>query len=106
MTNGDVRIATPNADQKPLSESASQMVKKCLDVIEEYLKGDCPPLSKAAAIWKIADILTSPSPKFIENKMNDSLGSYLRIIDQHDRIQVTAVENGPGISETADKSRT
>jgi hypothetical protein len=106
MTNGDVGIATPTAEEGPLSESASQMVKKCLDVIEEYRKGDCTPLSKAAVIGKVTDILTSPSPQLTESETNDSLRSYLRIIDQHDRIRDTAGENGAGRSETADEPGT
>jgi len=80
------------------------MVKKCLDIIEEYRRGDCTPLSKAATIGKITDILTSVSPQLTESETNDSLGSYLGIIDQHDRIRDAARENGPGRSETADES--
>ena len=104
MTNEDVGIETPNSDQGPLSESTSQMVKKCLDIIEEYRRGDCAPLSKVATIGKITDILTSVSPRLTEIETNDSLGSYLGIIDQHDRIRDAARENGPGRSETDRKS--
>jgi hypothetical protein len=106
MTNENVELGTPIADQGPLSESASQVAKKCLDIIEEYRKGDSTPLSKAAAIGRITDILTSISPQLTESETNDSLGSYLRIIDQHDRIQITASENGLGRSETADELST
>ena len=80
------------------------MVKKCLDIVGEYRKGDGTPLSKAATISKIADALTSISPELSEREANDSLGSYLSIIDQHDRTQIAAGENGAGRSQTADES--
>jgi hypothetical protein len=105
MTSEDVGFAAPNADQGPLSVSRSQMVKKCLEIVREYRKGDGTPLTKAATIGKITDALTSLSPQLTERETNDSLGSYLRIIDQHNRTQDTAGENGAGRSQTVDESR-
>ena len=67
----------------PLSESTSQMAKKCLDIIEEFRRGSCTALDRADVIGKIAGILTSAMPELPEPEVNDALGSYLSIVEQH-----------------------
>src|SRR5882762_5647618 len=46
-------------------------------------KGGCTALDKATCIHQVADILTSTTPQLSEAEVNDALGSYLEIIEQH-----------------------
>ena len=81
MTGTDTENGTTT--EGPLSESTSQMAKKCLNTIEEFQRGSCTALDRANIIGKIAEILTSATPELPEPKVNDTLGSYLSIVEQH-----------------------
>jgi hypothetical protein len=107
MTGNDTGNETPISSQGPIpdTESTPQVGKACLDIIEAYRKGSCNPLDKASAIGKIAETLTSTAPKLTETEVNDSLGTYLQIIEQHERSLEAARINGTERSETADISR-
>jgi hypothetical protein len=74
---------TPTLVTGPLSVSASQVGKKCLDVVGVFRNGGCTALDKATCIQQVADILTSTTPQLSEAEVNDALGSYLEIIEQH-----------------------
>jgi hypothetical protein len=74
---------TPTLVTGPLSKSASHVGKKCLDIAGVFHKGGCTALDKATCIQQVADILTSTTPQLFEAEVNDALGSYLRIIEQH-----------------------
>ena len=81
MTGTDTENGTTS--DGPLSESTSQMAKKCLETIEEFRRGGCTALDRVSVIGKIAEILTSATPELPESEINDGLGSYLNIIEQH-----------------------
>ncbi|KIM72975.1 hypothetical protein PILCRDRAFT_15638 [Piloderma croceum F 1598] len=92
--------------QGPQTESASQMGKKCLDIIEAYRKGPRTPLANAAVIRDITTALTTATPQFSKAEINDALGSYLKIIIQHDKSTEAAAQHSNGEatgSETIDE---
>ena len=91
--------------QGPQTESTSQMGKKCLDFIETYRKGPRTPLANAAVIRDITTALTTATPQFSEAEINDALGSYLKIIVQHDKSIETAAQGNGEVngSETIDE---
>jgi hypothetical protein len=101
MTENESRNTTPIPEQGPLSQSSSQMAKKCLEVIEEFRRGSCTPLQKAGVIGKITEILTSATPQLTETEVNGALGSYLGFIKQHEQSVDAARANGTR-SETED----
>ena len=90
---------TPAAEQGPLSESISQMGGKCLAVVSDFRKGQCTALDKVRTISAITDILSSASPPLVENEINDSLNTYLEIIDQHERSLTAGRARGSDRSE-------
>ena len=59
------------------------MAKKCLDILEEFRRGGCTALDRVSVIGRIAEILTSATPVLPESEVNDALGSYLNIVEQH-----------------------
>jgi hypothetical protein len=62
------------------------MAEKCLELIDTYHKGSRTPLDKAATIQDITTVLTSGMPQqFPKLEVNDALGLYLRIIEQHNK---------------------
>ena len=99
--HGDT-IETPNPTEGSKAVSVSQMAKKCLNFIDAYQKGPQTPLSKAVTIGDITVALTTAMPEFSESNINDALGSYLEIIEQHDKLIAAAGENGgePGGAKT------
>jgi hypothetical protein len=99
MPQDVVELETPDSS----GESPPHMAEKCLQLIENYRKGSRTPLDKAAAIRDITAMLTSGSPqRFSESEINDALGSYLQIIEEHDK-SIAAVESR---SATADEQGT
>jgi hypothetical protein len=82
MTGDDTDNA-PTLVTGPLSESASHVGKKCLDIVGVFRKGGCTALDKATCIQQVADILTPTTPQLSRAEVNDALGSYLDIIEQH-----------------------
>lgn len=82
MTGIDTRNGTTTT-KGLLSESTSQMVKKCLNIIEEFCKGSCTAVDRASIIGKVTEILTSGKPALSESEGNDILGLCLSIIEQH-----------------------
>ena len=82
MTADDTDNA-PTLIMGPLSESASHVGKKCFDVIGDFCKGGGTALDKATCIQQVADILTSTMSQLSEAKVNNALGLYLKIIEQH-----------------------
>ena len=81
MTDTDSENGTTT--EGPLSESTSQMAKKCLDIIEEFRRGSCTALDRVSVVGKIAEILTSATSELPESEVNVALGSYLNIVEQH-----------------------
>jgi len=76
------------------------VAEKCLELIDTYRKDSRAPFDKAATIRDITTALTSGMPQqFPKSEVNDALGSYLRILEQHDK----SVEATVSRSETADK---
>jgi hypothetical protein len=96
MLENVVGTETPD----PLGEPALQMAQKCLGLIKTYHKGARTPLHKSAIIQDITTSLTSGTPQqFFESEVNDTLGSYLKIIDQHDRSIESASSRSEMINE-------
>jgi hypothetical protein len=90
-----------------LQTEPSQMAKKCLNIIKKYRTGTQTALGKVTIIQGITSLLTSGADRLSETKVNDTLGSYLRIIEQHDKsVNITerhASSRGMERSETADE---
>jgi hypothetical protein len=74
------------------------VAKKCLEIIETHWKGPQTPLAKVAVICDVTTTLTSTTPQFAKTKVNNALGSYLKIISQCDQSGQAA--SGSGNSNT------
>jgi hypothetical protein len=79
---------------------------KCLEAVSVFWKGKCTALDKVGAIRGITNILSSASPPLTETEINDSLETYLQIIEQHERSLAAARTSGSERSETADDAAT
>src|SRR5882762_9732496 len=103
----DVEDGSPIVTGAPQTEPPSQMAKKCLEIIEKYRTGTRTSLSKVTAIQGITSLLTSGTDELSETEIDDALGSYLRIIEQHNNSINVAEQNasnrGVDRSETADE---
>jgi hypothetical protein len=88
-------------DEQP--SPSSQVSKKCLDHVEKYRKGARKPVDKAATIQNIVSLLAGTTPELTEDELNDSLGTYLKILEQQDQAIVDAMTSGePLRPETVD----
>jgi hypothetical protein len=89
------------------SSSASQVGKKCNACIEKYRRSGRKPVERVGAISDIVSYLTASTPELTDDELNDALGSYLKILDQHDRsIEASSGAIPPARSETADDAPT
>jgi hypothetical protein len=80
--------------------------KNCEACIDKYRKGGRKPIERVATISDIVSFLTGSTPELSDDELNDALGAYLKIIEQHDRSVEAASRAAPsGRSETADESR-
>ena len=78
MPEDVLKLKTPNSQ-----ETAAHMAEKCLGFIKTYHREPRTPLDKATIIQDITTTLISGSPQqFPETDINDTLGTYLKIIDQ------------------------
>src|ERR1700729_3423834 len=83
MTN-EPTVKTPNSEteQSTSMVPTSQVAKKCLNVIEAYRKSG---RDKAVLTCKILSALADTMPLLSESELNDMFGTYLSILEQHDR---------------------
>jgi hypothetical protein len=86
----DAGSRSTSPSRAPQDETASQVAKKCLEIIEIYRKGPHTPLTKASVIHDITTTLTATATQFTESDINDALGSYLGIINQCDATEIIA----------------
>ena len=82
----DETTETPNS-QTESSEgvSESEVAKKCLDVVETYRRSEHKSSDKAVATRDLVAALSASTPELSDPEFNDSLGSYLTMLEQHDR---------------------
>jgi len=103
----DVEVRSPISTGATQTKFPSQMAKKCLEIIEKYRTGTRTALSKVTAIQEISSTVTSGADELSEAEVDDALGSYLRIIEQHDKSIDVAARNasngGTDRSETTDE---
>ncbi|KIM81521.1 hypothetical protein PILCRDRAFT_787250 [Piloderma croceum F 1598] len=96
MTNES--ISTPNAETLEEGSTAtipeSQMAKACLDTIEAYRKSGRQPVDKATATRGLVASLSSAMVELSESELNDSLGVYLVMLEQHDNSVADAHSEG------------
>ena len=78
---------TPNSQTEQTAEgiSSSQVAKECLKCVEDYRRSSRKSSDKACATRDIIDALSSSTPELAEHEFNDSLGTYLSMLEQHDR---------------------
>jgi hypothetical protein len=83
----DGAVQTPNSqtEQTAMGISSSQVAKACLKCVEDYRKSSWKSSDKVCATREIIDALSSSTPELAEHKFNDSLGTYLSMLEQHDR---------------------
>jgi hypothetical protein len=86
--NTPIPVETPESEDSIL---ASTMAKECLKIVDTYRKGPRKPIGKASAIHEITGTLTAATPQLTEDELNDALGTYLKIIEQHDRAVMHAM---------------
>jgi hypothetical protein len=83
----DVTEQTPNTETEQSSEDvpASEVAKKCLNVVEAYRRGERKASNKAGSTREVIAALTATTPELSEVEFNDTLGTYLSMLEQHDR---------------------
>ena len=81
----DETTETPNS-QTESSEgvSESEVAKKCLDVVEAYRRSEHKSSDKAVATRDLVAAVSASTPELSDPEFNDSLGSYLTMLEQHD----------------------
>ena len=89
----DVEVRSPISTGATQTKFPSQMAKKCLEIIEKYRTGTRTALSKVTAIQEISSTVTSGADELSEAEVDGALGSYLRIIEQHDKSIDVAAQN-------------
>ena len=87
MTEHDL-VETPNSQTEQSSEgtSTSQVAKRCLESVEKYRKSERVSIDKASATRELVAALATSTPELSESETNDSLGTYLSMLEQHDRV--------------------
>jgi hypothetical protein len=83
----DVTEQTPNTETGQSSEDVptSEVAKKCLDLVEAYRRSERTVSNKAGSTREIITALAATTPELSEIEFNDSLGTYLSMLEQHDR---------------------
>jgi hypothetical protein len=100
----DVKVTAPIPTGDPETEHTSQVAEKCLEIIETYRKGPWTTLCRVTAIQGITSLLTSGMDELTETEINDTLGLYLRILEQHSNVgEWNRSNKGADRSETADE---
>jgi hypothetical protein len=86
MTDHDF-VETPNSQTEQSSEaiSTSQVAKRCLESVEGYRKSERTSSDKASATRELVAALATSAPELSESESNNSLGTYLSMLEQHDR---------------------
>ena len=84
MTN-DVSIGAPNSQTQSSTgdESTSQVAKECLKIVEDFGRCARRSIDKASATRDLIDALTSSTPELADLEFNDTLGTYLSMLEQH-----------------------
>jgi len=85
MTN--VTEQTPNTETGQSSEDVptSEVAKKCLDLVETYRRSERKSSNKAGSTREIITALAATMPELSKIEFNDSLGTYLSMLEQHDQ---------------------
>jgi hypothetical protein len=94
-------VTTPILEESGVRTFVSQVTKKCLDAIEKYWKSTRRPTNKVVAIHDVSSYLATAMPQLTEDEINDSLATYLTILEQHDK----AIKNITGV-QSSDRSET
>ena len=83
----DVGIQAPNSQTESSAGDvpASQVAKECLKLVEDYRKSHRRSSDKAATTRDLIESLTASTLELSEADFNDSLGTYLSMLEQHDR---------------------
>ena len=85
MTEHDL-VETPNSqtEQSSKGTSTSQVAKRCLESVEKYRKSERVSSDKASATRELVAALNTSTPELSESETNDSLSTYLSMLEQHD----------------------
>ena len=62
-------------------ESASQVAKECLKIVEDFGRSVRRSIDKASATRDLIDTLTSSTPELADLEFNDTLGTYLSMLE-------------------------
>ena len=84
MTN-DVSVGAPNSQTQSSTsdESASQVAKECLKIVTDFGRSARRSIDKGSATRDLIDTLTSSTPELADLEFNDTLGTYLSMLEQH-----------------------
>ena len=84
MTNNvPVRASNLQTQSSTGDETVSQVVKECLKIIEDFGRSTWRSINRASATHDLIDTLTSSTPELTELEFNDTLGTYLSMLEQH-----------------------
>jgi len=110
MTEHDL-VETPNSqtEQSSKGTSTSQVAKRCLESVEKYRKSERVSSDKAYSNPReLVAALNTSTPELSESETNDSLSTYLSMLEQHDRVIAEAHgrpdADGPEMEEITSRS--
>jgi hypothetical protein len=83
----DDLIQTPNTETEQSTEAVttSEVAKECLTAIETYRRGERRSSDRASTTRKLVVALSAAMPEFSDTEFDDSLGTYLSMLKQHDQ---------------------
>ena len=96
MTN-DATVGAPDSQTQSSAgdESASQVARECLKIVEDFRKSARRSIDKASATRDLIDTLASSTPELAELEFNDALGTYQSMLEQHS-LSVGGIGRGQG----------
>ena len=89
----DAGVQAPNSQTESSTGDvpASQVAKECLKLVEDYRKSSRRSSDKASTTRDLIESIATSTLELSEAEFNDSLGTYLSMLEQHDH----------GINDTA-----
>jgi hypothetical protein len=82
----DETTQTPNSQTESLvGVSKLEVTKRCLNVVEVYRRSEHKSSNKVVATHDLIMALSASTPELSNPELNDSLRSYLTMLEQHDQ---------------------
>ena len=96
----DAGVQAPNSQTESSAGDvpASQVAKECLKLIEDYRKSSHRSSDKASTTRDLIELIATSTLELSKVEFNDSLGTYLSMLEQHD----CGIDDAAGIQRNGD----